>query len=486
MGLRQKTAANIGWTALSQALAVGTNSAVLLILANIITPDDFGLFAACATITMISGQLATLGLDYAVINSKEEWRKVVATGSILRIALSVLAFALIALFSSPISQYFGIADLQVPLIVAATSLLVLALAFPLQMNLTKNLRFKQLSLARIAYSLTWSVTSLSLAIVGFSYWSLIIGMVLGQLVSLGVLLRCSDKWIGSSYQKQTAKNLFKFGSVATFGTIAVLLSSTVDKIIVGGTSGQVELGIYYYMYLFGTIVPSLLTGVINSVMFPTYTVLVNRPEVLRKAYGDTLRIVSEFSSLVSFGLAGGSMIFVSVLLGANWEAGITSLSFLALAGLFIAITSPAGNVFLAVGRPELVYRITFAVVIPEIPMMVLAADIWGMTGVSAVVMAFEGVKCLYVMHKTARIVGQHGRDIAYEILPFLFSGGVSGLVALMISWYLGLSLLTLILAASAVVVVFLALGSVLSKGRLLEDLRDVKQVLFRRAEDSTG
>jgi hypothetical protein len=143
----------------------------------------------------------------------------------------------------------------------------------------------------------------------------------------------------------------------------------------------------------------------------------------------------------------------------------------------MAMTSPAANVFISLGRPELIYQITLAVLVPEILVATLDASQLGMTGVAATVMAFECGKFLYVVHRAAKLTGMDRRETANEIVPYLASGAVVGAMALVISQVWGESLPTLVLAIVAGVVIYLALGLVLSRGKLRDDIREILALL---------
>jgi len=478
MGLRERTAANLGWTAASQALSVGLSTIVLIILASILSPNDFGIYAACNIVVTLSIQITTMGLDYAVVNSKNKWSTVVSTGGLLRIGFSCLALVLIVLLSGPLSQFFGIQNLETPMIVISTSLIILAIAFAPQIELTKNLRFKELSIARVASSVTWSGLSLTLAILYSSYWSLIIAFVAAQASSALVIYFFSrQRLVIHDYDGIARNQLLRFGGITALGGLVASLQMSADKFIVGSVNGSDSLGIYYAMSVYGITAPSWLTAIVNTVMFPTYSILTEKPLALRKAYADSLRFVSEFAAPVSLGLAGTSGLFVSVLLGGEWTDGIMSLSLLSIAGFFIAMTSPAANVFISVGRPELIYQITLAVLIPEILVATLAASQLGMTGVAATVMAFECGKFLYVVHKAASLTGMNRMETANEIVPYLASGAAVGAMALAISQLWGVSLPTLVLAIVAGVITYPVLGVIISRGKLRDDIREVLALL---------
>ena len=472
MGLWQRTATNIGWTALAQFFAIGIYQLVLLTLASILTPYDFGVYAACTVVNAILIQLTTLGLDYAVINSKGDWRRIVSTGAFLRIFLSLIGFGVVVLLSGVLSEVFQIDNLELPLIIVSSTVIVVSLAFPPQMELTKNLHFKKLSISKICGSATWSIMAITLALLDWSYWSLIVALVAAQIAILVSVHLLSTKRLTVDLDRETASKLVRFGGITASGLFLALLAVSVDKFVVGSVIGPDILGVYWAMFTYGTASPQLLTGIINAVMFPTYTILRDKPESLKKAYSETLRYVSEFSAPISMGLAGGSSLFVLVLLGAEWETGIVSLSLLSMSGFFTSLTSPAGNVFISTGRPDLIFRITLVFLIPMVILLVPAAYAYGIVGVSVVILGHESAKCAYVVYRAGRLIDAAPSSLIKGILPSGAAAAVAGIVVLMTGILADISALTLVIAAILGITTYLLLGQLFSKGALLDDIRN--------------
>lgn len=472
MGLREKTAANIKWTGIAQVFSVGLYQVVLLILANILSPFDFGVYAACTVVNTILVQLTTFGLDAAVINSRREWRQVISVGTLLRLVMAGVGYCAVIVLAGILAQLFQIENLEIPLLIAASAALVLSIGFPAQIYLSKNLMFKPLSLSKIAGASTWAGLAMALAILGWDYWALVLALLASQIVTVITAYIFSRQVPRVAYEKETAAKLMRFGGVTAAGSFLALLAANLDKFFVGSLVSPDELGIYWAMFTYGAGAPAWLTGIINSVMFPTYTTLVDTPESLRKAYSETLRFVSEFSAPIAVGLAGGSAIFVTVLLGERWEAGIESLAVLSIAGYFMAMTSPAGTVFISIGRPDLIFKITLVFLLPMIPLLFVLTDSYGIFGAASVILGHEVAKCAYVVYKAGRLTGLAGRSVVRSILPSVAAALSTGAVVYVISVILGLTPISLVLALSLGLGTYFLIGIPMSKGQLLADARE--------------
>jgi len=481
MGLRETTVTNIGWTALSQIAVVGLSPVLLLVVAHILSPQDFGVYAACLIVIGLAQTLTLLSLDYAAIQSKEDWNEVVSTALILRISLSVIAIACIVLLSPIISALFHMGNLELPLLILSLSLLVLAFTFPPQVHLAKYLRFKEISKARIAQSLVWSAAVLVLAVIGALYWSLILASMLSLVAFMISVWLTAGRKVNLHFSRRTAANLVRFGGILTAGSFVYLLSTNIDKILVGSMIGPVELGVYWLMYSYGTTAPTFMTNVVNTVMFPTYVSLQRESEGVKRAYLETIRITSEFSAIMAFGLAGGAYLFVSVLLGDNWIEGATSLAILSIAGLFISLTSPAANLFISKGKPELVFWLTLACIIPMIPILIVSIAFLGIIGASLTVLIYEGGKCLLVLNKAGKLLDVRNRQITSEILPPIIAGMATALCIIMIQLLLGATVIALIIAGGLGLVTYFAIITIASHGKFLEDIKEGIGIVRRAA-----
>lgn len=480
MDLRDMTARNMGWIALSQFVTVGVFQLVLLFLATLLPPRDFGIYAACTIVSALLLQVTTLGLDYAVIRSNDSWTEVVSTGTLLRVLFSVGGIVIVAAFSEEISALFGLSGFGIPIVVASLTVILSALSFPPQMDLTKSLQFRKLSISRMTSSVVWCVLAVSLTYLGFSYWSLVLPLIPSQISGLAVLYLQSPQRSTREVSTRVARNLLKFGGVTSLGLLLAMFSVSIDKIIVGSILGSASLGIYWVMFQYGNLVPSWLTGVINTVMFPTYVRLDGQPAALRKAYMETLRYASEFAGLFSFGIAGASPLLVGVILGEKWSDGVAILSILGIGGYFAALTSPAGNVFISQRKPQLIYQITLAFLIPLTVFLVISTYLYGLLGASVVILSHQTILCIYVIHRADGLLAINRMEILREILPSAAAGIAVAVCLYLVSIGLNHSLFSLAIAIIIGTAAYSLLATALSGGRFAEDVKTGIRIIRMR------
>jgi PST family polysaccharide transporter len=424
--------------------------------------------------------VTTLGLDYAVIRSYDSWTKVVSTGTLLRVLFSVSGIVIVAAFSEEISALFGLSGFGIPIVVASLTVILSALSFPPQMDLTKSLQFRKLSVSKMTSSVVWCVLAVSLTYLGLSYWSLVLSLIPSQISGLAVLYLQSPQRSTREVSTRVARNLLKFGGVTSVGLLLALFSVSIDKIIVGSILGSASLGIYWAMFQYGNLAPSWLTGVINTVMFPTYVALDGQPAALRKAYTETLRYASEFAGLFSFGIAGASPLFVNLILGEKWNDGVTILSILAIGGYFTALTSPAGNVFVSQRKPQLTYQIALAFLIPMIIFLVISTNLYGLPGASVVILFHATIMCIYVIHRASGLLGINTLDILKGFLPSATAGIAAAICIYIVSFGLERSFFSLATAIIIGTAVYSLLATALSGGKFAEDVREGIRIVRRR------
>jgi PST family polysaccharide transporter len=183
-------------------------------------------------------------------------------------------------------------------------------------------------------------------------------------------------------------------------------------------------------------------------------------------------LVSESAAPVAFGLAAGSSCFIAVLLGENWTDGAVSLSLLSIAGFFMAMTAPAATVFLSVGKPQLILKITLLFLLLMVPSVFVGADYLGMMGVALVVLAHESCKCVYVLLATSRLVDLESREIFVGLSHSLLSAGLMATGILILALTFTPSLTLLVIMVIIALTIYVPVESYLSHGKLLQDFRD--------------
>ncbi len=450
-----------------------------VVLARLLTPDDFGLVAIGTTVATLGILLADGGIGAALIRRRQDPER--ADLEALLATHLIIGFTIVAVVAAIAAPLGGNARV-VPVMALAVPLT--ALRTPGLVTLERVLSYRPLALVEVSETLAYyawgivAVWALDLGVWGLATAPLARALVgsTGTAVAAGQLtLRPRPSW-------RRTRRLLAFGSRyqlhlgTSFLRDAVLVAATAR---LAGTGGA---GIWSVARRLLD-VPIHLHQALARVSFPAMSRLLaagGQPgPVLERATGT----IGVGTALLTVGMGGTAPALVPALLGARWAdaaAVVTLGSAALLVGLPVAV--PANGFLWAVGEVRLMVRV-----------QLLSAAIWlGVTlpllpslGATAV-----GVGWLFQSAAEVTIIGRRaGRRAGISLFrPWagpLVSAAVGGAVALTLTSSAPKTLATAILAATAGTVVTLGLLAAVRRAQLMAAVSDlVKALRLSRGADS--
>jgi PST family polysaccharide transporter len=193
---------------------------------------------------------------------------------------------------------------------------------------------------------------LVLAFLGFGVWSLVVQKLINPFVGVIVLWKVSDWRPGFSISKKHFLELMSFGLNMVGIRILNYINGNLDNILIGYFLGSTLLGFYTIAYKIFEIFMQLLSSVITSVAFPTFSRLQNDPDRMRRVFYQVIR----YTSLISFPTFIGMSIIASELIptffGPQWDLSIPVLRVLAFIGILHSIFYFHESIVYAIGKPS--------------------------------------------------------------------------------------------------------------------------------------
>ena len=180
---------DVAWTAATKWVAQALSWASWLIVARLLTPEDYGLVGMATIYLGLITLVSEFGLGTAVLAirelSDEQIRQLHGLAALLGVA-GLLASCALAI---PLGRFFRAPDLPLVVVMMSATFVIASLrTVPLAL-LQRELRFKALAWIDLGQTLVLTVSMVGFAAAGFRYWTLVCGAVLGALVSTGAVLR---------------------------------------------------------------------------------------------------------------------------------------------------------------------------------------------------------------------------------------------------------------------------------------------------------
>lgn len=321
-----------------------------IILARLLTPEDFGLVAVVTSITTFFSLFNDLGLPMATVQSHQINHDQVSLlfwiNSLWGVALAMLA----AVSARPFAVLYGEPRLTAMIVVLSTAFLFIGLGSQHRALLKRQMRFTRLAIIELLSLLIGIVVALVLARFGYRYWALVY-MRLSTIIvgTLGLLIACSWR---PSRPKLTPeiRPLLTFGSHVTSFDIMSFMTRNVDNLLIGWYSGARALGFYYKAYQMLLVPVQQFSLPLGNVIIPALSRLQREPGRFAAYYHRSILLSAAFGMpLVTFLFTGADWI-VPLLLGNQWGLSVPLFRALAVAAFVSPIDVGSGWLVLSLGR----------------------------------------------------------------------------------------------------------------------------------------
>jgi O-antigen/teichoic acid export membrane protein len=323
-----------------------------IILARLLTPEDFGLVAIVAVLTSFAPGLIDFGLGDAVAQRRTISQPQVSGLFWLSTAIGLAIAVVVAACSPLIATIYREPRLEpIALWTAITFVLLGASNLHLAL-LRRTLRFGTIARIQVAGTLVGTVIAIVVAVCGYGYWALVLRPIASALcVAFGAWLACCWR-PGLPVLDHEVKSMVRFGlHVASF-SVTYTLARAVDRIGLGLFYRPDTVG--YYQNATTLYENSIFSALrqLHTVASTTLSKLQSDPAALAQKYGAAL------SALAFFGMPTAAILSVTaedltvLLLGEKWRATGALLSIIALRGIFQVIEGSQGWLHLSIGRPD--------------------------------------------------------------------------------------------------------------------------------------
>jgi O-antigen/teichoic acid export membrane protein len=281
--LTDKVAKGVFWVLMEKFGIQLAHFAVTLVLARLLTPNDYGTVALLSVFIAIANVLVDCGFGKALVQKKEATQTDYNTVFYLSMAVAGVLYAVL-FFSAPlVARFYGIADLKIMLRVLALSLIFHSI------NGVQNVELNRKMLFHLSFRISWvrtivsAVTGISFALAGYGPWALVWASLAGGIA--GVIARqLVIRWRPSlTFSWESAKALFRFGWKMTAASLLTTGYNNLYALLIGKFYTRSDLAFVKK----GGHIPRLFCtatdGTLSRVSFPALSKMQDDPERMRRA-----------------------------------------------------------------------------------------------------------------------------------------------------------------------------------------------------------
>ncbi|MEO5660226.1 MAG: lipopolysaccharide biosynthesis protein [Polaromonas sp.] len=346
-----------------------------------LAPEDYGLAAICSAIIAVVSLVAEFGIGASIIQAKTLEREQLRSifGASLIFFFTAAAAVVLA---APLLAWFFRAPASITLIqVSALHLVLAPLAAMPSALLRRDLRFRSTSVIEFTVAVSASLSTVALAWRGAGVWSVVLGPLVGALVSVLMLNLLAPQKLSPSFDLRPAKGMIGFGFTVALSRIANFVFGQSDFLIAGRTLTSSALGEYSVAMQLAMLPVSKAMGIVNQVIFPTISRMNHAGQNMRPLLLDSLRLAGYVIVPLLWGMAVISPWLIPALIGPQWKNVVLPLQIVCLVLPLRLISVLLSSVLQGMGLVRLELRNTMTGVI-LLPLCFLVGAQFGTPGLA--------------------------------------------------------------------------------------------------------
>lgn len=419
--LKAKTFKGTVWGALERFSSQGISFVVMIIMARILTPADYGLVGMVLVFVNVAQVLVDSGFSQALIHKQDRTQTDNSTAFYFNVALGIVFYVAMWFLAPAFSRFYN--EPQLLWITRAVSLAILfnALGVVQRALFMVDIDFKTQAKASLLAAGVAGAAGIIMAYTGWGVWSIVAYNVINLGMNTGFL------WIFSRWRPtwqfswNSFKSIFSFGSKLALSGMLHTLYLSGFNLVIGKIYKASDLGFYTRGQQFVSFFSSNISGILQRVTYPVLCRFQDDDTQLAGAFIKMVRVSSLVVFALMMGMVGVARPMIGMLLGERWMFSATLMQILCCGYMWFSLYSINLNILLVKGKTGLYLRLEIIKKILFIGVLCIAVP-FGLDMMCWAVVINSLIEVLVNSFYTGRLIGVTIWKQFVDLIPaFLYS-----------------------------------------------------------------
>lgn len=426
--LHKKTSKGLLWNTIHNLAMKGIQFLLMLFMARLLSPDDYGTVGLMAVFIMLSSVFIDSGLGTALVRKKDRTQTDLSTVFYFNLVVGAACYVVVFLLAPYAAAFYDKPQLTLLLRVLAVTIVLGSFNVIQVTVLNYTMNFKKQAMISITHTFTSGLAGLVMALCGCGVWALV-GQSLVQ-SAVGVVLywtRCDwrPSWV---FSRTSFREMFGFSSKLLLTRLIDATYDNIYPIIIGKSFSPSALGHYTRAQHWASFPSTNLVNIIQNVTFASLSNIQDQNERLRGIYRKMIKTSAFVVFPLMMGLAAVARPLIYFTIGEKWDFCVQILQIISFSFMLAPILSLNNSLIQVKGRSDLTLRlgiiekvIAVSVLFVSVPLGLLAMC-WFGVGTSL---------CMYLLnsHYVGRLLGLGTLLQLRDLLPsFVMAAAMMAIV----------------------------------------------------------
>ena len=323
--LRNKTIKGVGWSAADVFLPQGMTFIVGLVLARLLSPEEYGLIGICMIFNTVLNGIVDSGFSSAIIRKKDVTNADYNTMFITNMVISIVLYLILFISTPWISIFFAREELSVLIRVMGCVIIINALSITQITNLTKKIDFKTKTKASLISALLSGVIGIVMAYSGFGVWALVAQIVSKQALMTICLWMFNRWWPDFTFSRDSFRYMWGFGSKLMISGLLDNIWKQLYQVVVGKFYSPATLGQYTRSNEYANIFSANITSIVQRVSYPALAEIQDDTSRMVAAYRKVIKVTMFVTCVCMISIGAVAEPLIYCLIGPQWHEAATFL-----------------------------------------------------------------------------------------------------------------------------------------------------------------
>ncbi len=378
--LHKKVRGGLGWSMLNNVLGRLGTFVSGVAMARLLSPNDFGTFAAALAVMQIFLGLNDIGLSAAVVRWPGSIERVAGTVMTVVIGTSVLFFGVYAALVPAFASLLHVPGATSLLLVLGLTLVSDGVFATHSAVLTREFLQGRRTAVDMGNMVATVSVSIICALAHMGPWSLVWGRMAGNFVGGVLILILTPMKIRPRWDRDLVAPLVRFGLPLAASGLLLLAMLNMDYLIVGRLLGPHELGFYLMAFNLASWPVAMFAFAVARISLAGFSALAGDPVRLQRGFETSLRMLLAIALPSCVGLAVLAGPVVRTLYGDRWGPAAPVLTLLAIMSAARVAIEFSYDLFIAINRPRLVFVLQTIWTLALFPALIIGVHFDGIRG----------------------------------------------------------------------------------------------------------
>jgi O-antigen/teichoic acid export membrane protein len=378
--LGKKIVSGTLWVTIDRLGTMSLQFVANLMLARLLTPEDFGCIGMLAIFITVSNVFIDAGFGSALIQNKNVTQQDYSTIFYWNLFFSSFLYLGLFIAAPYIAGFFNYPILCKVLRVFGLTLIINALFIVQNNRMRKQLAFRTLAIVNVSSYFLAAIIAVFMAYKGCGVWALVaLSLLCG--IFQNILLWSIIRWRPSlDFSFESLKRLFNFGGYLLAANILQGVCQNLQSVIIGRKFSAVQMGLYSQAQKMNDVSVNTISGIIVQTVFPAYSQVQEDREKMHALLDRSIRLISCIVYFIVFLLILVAAPLIAFLYGEKWIESIPYFQILCTGGFFVCLQNINYYAVAAIGQSRALFRWSIYKW-GMLLVLLLCGSHWGMHGI---------------------------------------------------------------------------------------------------------